>query len=178
MSTLFESSTDKEWHNPPTTSSDGRGDPLEQSCLVANNSKARRIIRQQLTIIYCLMFRLYTIAWERESGRERESGSERQWERDWVREWVGEREWVREWVGEREWVREWVGEREWVREREWEREREKSVRVYEQTQTDTTTTPSPTKLSERKLLTDQLTTANSQPFQNLQIFIYLNSGNR
>ena len=53
-------------------SSDGWGDPLEQSYLGVGNSKTRRTLCQQLTIIYCLMFRLHTVAQERERERERE----------------------------------------------------------------------------------------------------------
>ena len=38
---VFEKSTDREWHNPSGTSSDGRG---EQSCLDVGNSKLRWIL--------------------------------------------------------------------------------------------------------------------------------------
>ena len=48
---------DSQTRNLPGTSSDGWGDPLEQTCLGVGNSKTRRTLRQQLTIIYCLMFR-------------------------------------------------------------------------------------------------------------------------
>ena len=64
---MFERSTDKEWHNPSGTSSDSRGDLLEQSCLGVGNSKTRRTLRQQLTIIS--MFRLHTVERVRESVR-------------------------------------------------------------------------------------------------------------
>ena len=71
--TVFERSTDKEWWNPSGTSSDSRSDPLEVSCLGVGNSKTRITHCQQLTIIYCSMFRLHTVArervWERESVR-------------------------------------------------------------------------------------------------------------
>ena len=63
---MFERFTDREWHNPPGTSSDSRCDPLKQSCLGVGNSKTRRTLCQQLTIIYCSMFRLLTVAQERE----------------------------------------------------------------------------------------------------------------
>ena len=73
MPTLIsERSTDKEWHNPFRTSSDGWGGPLEQSCLGVCNSKTRRTLSQELTLIYCSMFRLHTVARERERERERE----------------------------------------------------------------------------------------------------------
>ena len=62
---VFERSTDKEWCNPSGTSSDGWGDSLEQSCLGVANSKARRTLYQQLTIICCSMFRLHTVVRER-----------------------------------------------------------------------------------------------------------------
>ena len=65
--TVFERSTDKEWYNP-SGNSDGWGDPLEQICLGVGNTKTRTL-RQQLTIIYCSMYRLHTIAWKRESVR-------------------------------------------------------------------------------------------------------------
>ena len=74
---VFERCTDKDWHNPSRTSSYGRGDPLEQSCLGVGDSKTRRTLRQQLTIIYCLMFRLHTEARGRKRGRERERESVR-----------------------------------------------------------------------------------------------------
>ena len=64
---MFERSADKEWYNPSRTSSDSRGDPLEKSCLGVGNSKTRKTLRQQPTIIYCSMFRLHTVA--RESVR-------------------------------------------------------------------------------------------------------------
>ena len=44
---VFERSTDREWHNSSGTPSDGRVDPLEQSCLGVGNSKTRRTLRQQ-----------------------------------------------------------------------------------------------------------------------------------
>ena len=61
---VFERSTNREWHNPSGTFSDGQGDPLEQSCLDVDNSKTRTLC-QQLTIIYCSMFRLHTVERER-----------------------------------------------------------------------------------------------------------------
>ena len=64
--TVFERSADKEWHNPSRTSSDGWGDQLAQTCLVVGNSKTTRTLHQQLKIIYCSMFRLHTVAQERE----------------------------------------------------------------------------------------------------------------
>ena len=64
--TLFERSTDKEWYNPSGTFSDGHDGSLEQSSLGVGNSKTRTL-HQQLTIIYCLMFRLHTVAQERKS---------------------------------------------------------------------------------------------------------------
>ena len=48
---VFERSTDKERHNPPGTS-DGRADSLEQNRLGVGNSKIRRALPQQLTMIY------------------------------------------------------------------------------------------------------------------------------
>ena len=75
---MFERSTDSEWQNQPGTFSDGRGDPLEQSC----NSKTRTL-RQQLAIIYCSLFRLYTVEeWERERERERQRQRQRERERE------------------------------------------------------------------------------------------------
>ena len=62
---VFERSTDWERLNPSGTSDD-RGDPLEQSCLGVGNSKTRKTLCQQLTIIYCSMFRLHIVARERE----------------------------------------------------------------------------------------------------------------
>ena len=53
---VFERSTDREWHNPSGTSSDGRDDSLEQNCLGVGNSKTGRTLRQQLTIIYWNVF--------------------------------------------------------------------------------------------------------------------------
>ena len=44
--TVFERSTDREWHNPSGTSSDSRGDPLEQCCLGVGNARTRRTLRQ------------------------------------------------------------------------------------------------------------------------------------
>ena len=70
--TVFERSIDKQRHNPSGTSSDGWGVPLEQNNLAVGNSKTRRILHQQLTIIYCSMFRLQTVGRERERERERE----------------------------------------------------------------------------------------------------------
>ena len=64
---VFERSTDKELHNPSGIYSVGWGDPLKQSCLGAYNSKTGRTVRQQITIIYCSMFRLHTVAREREN---------------------------------------------------------------------------------------------------------------
>ena len=58
-----------------------RGDLLEQSCLGVGNTKTRRTLRQQLTVIYCSMFRLCKVARERERKREREGGRERERER-------------------------------------------------------------------------------------------------
>ena len=49
---VFERFTDRKWHNPSETSSDSQGDSLEQSCLNVGNSKTRRTLYQQLTIIY------------------------------------------------------------------------------------------------------------------------------
>ena len=69
--TVFERSIDKEWYNPSRTSPNSQGDPLEQSCLGVGNSKTRSL-RQQLTTIYCSIFRLQTVAQERERERERE----------------------------------------------------------------------------------------------------------
>ena len=63
---VFKRSTDREQHNPSRTSSDSQGDLWEQSCLGVGNSKSRRTLHQQLTIIYCLMFRLHTVAQVRE----------------------------------------------------------------------------------------------------------------
>ena len=51
-------STDKEWHNPSGNSSDGRGDPLEQSCLGVSNLKTRTLY-QQLTIIVQTAYSIY-----------------------------------------------------------------------------------------------------------------------
>ena len=51
------------WNNPPGTSSDSRGDPLEQSCLGVGNFKTRTLC-QPSTIIYSLMFRLHIVACE------------------------------------------------------------------------------------------------------------------
>ena len=56
---------DRKWHNPSRTSSDGQGYLLERSCLSVGKSKTRRTLHQQLTIIYCSMFRLHTVAQER-----------------------------------------------------------------------------------------------------------------
>ena len=69
---VFERSTYWEWHNPSWTYSDSGGDPLEQSCLGVGNTKTRRPLCQQFTIIYCSMFRLHTVTRERERERERE----------------------------------------------------------------------------------------------------------
>ena len=38
---VFEGATDSKWHNSSGTSSNGRGDSLEQSCLGVGNSKTR-----------------------------------------------------------------------------------------------------------------------------------------
>ena len=75
-----EKSKDKEWYLSLGTSSDGRGDLFEQSCLGVGNSKTRTL-RQQLTIIYCLKPRLHTITREREREREREGERQRETER-------------------------------------------------------------------------------------------------
>ena len=48
---VFKRSTDREWHNLAETSSNGRGDSLEQSCLDVGHLKTRRTLRQLLTII-------------------------------------------------------------------------------------------------------------------------------
>ena len=70
---VFERSTEKEWHNPSGTSSDGWSDPSEQSCLGVDNSRPRRILRQQLTIIYWSMFRLHAVAQHRQRQRQRKN---------------------------------------------------------------------------------------------------------
>ena len=64
-------------------------------------------------------------------------------------------------------------ERDRQTDRETDRERD-FVRVYEQTQRDISLNL--TELSELQLLTDNCFLADWQPFQNLLIFIYLNSG--
>ena len=61
---VFEISKDKKWQNSSGSSSNGRGNPLEPSWLGVGNSKTRTL-PQQLTIIYCSIFRLYTVARER-----------------------------------------------------------------------------------------------------------------
>ena len=70
---VLERSADREWHNLSSPSSDGRGYPFEQSCQGVGNTKTRRTLSQQLTIIYFSMFRLQTVSRERERERERES---------------------------------------------------------------------------------------------------------
>ena len=100
-----------------------RGIRWEQICLGVGNLNARRIHRQQLTIIYCLMFSLHTVAGERE--RERESKREKERER------VSEREKERESVSEREKERERVSEREREKREREKREGEKRERVSE-----------------------------------------------
>ena len=42
---VFERSTDKEWHNPSGTSSECRGDPLEENGQGIGNLKTRRTLR-------------------------------------------------------------------------------------------------------------------------------------
>ena len=49
---VFERCRVREWYNPSGTSSNGRGDSLEQSFHGVDNSKSRRTLRQQFTIIY------------------------------------------------------------------------------------------------------------------------------
>ena len=83
---------------------------------VLATQKTKRTLRKQLTIIYCSMFRLHTVARERE--RERERGRERKKKRERKKE--GEKE--------RERGREREGEKEKGREREIERERERERR--------------------------------------------------
>ena len=92
---VFERSKDWEWHNPRRTSSDGRGDPLEESCQGVGNSKTRAL-HQQLTIINCSMFRQRTVAWERERERKRERKREREREKERKKERKKERERERE----------------------------------------------------------------------------------
>ena len=74
---MFERSTDKEWHNPTRTFSNGRDNPLEKICRGVGNTKTRRTLCQQLTIIYSSMFRQLTVAGDRERDRDRERESVR-----------------------------------------------------------------------------------------------------
>ena len=74
---VFKRSTKKKWHNPSGTYSEG----WSFGTKFPGNSKTRRTLRQQLTIIYCSMFRLHTVAQERERERERERESVRVFER-------------------------------------------------------------------------------------------------
>ena len=86
---MFERPTVKEWYNPSETSSGGRSDPLEQSCLGVGNLKARRTLCHQLKINYWSNFRRHKVARERE--REWESGRERERERECKGLWTDTR---------------------------------------------------------------------------------------
>ena len=70
---MFERSRDKEWHNSSGTSSDGWGDPLEESCLGVGNSKKQKKKNSPSAINNHSLFDVLTAySSPRERQRERE----------------------------------------------------------------------------------------------------------
>ena len=118
-------------------------------CWQLENKNSPLIINNHL-----FLFDVQT-AYSSTKERERERERENKWERERERERVGKKERKKENKWERERERERKKEREKTSKREKEREREKICKgLWTYNKETRFPTPSPTKLSERKLLTD------------------------